>query len=130
MGIEYIVVNLDRREFLDFDRLGFGTKVGAMSSGLIPSVVNWLLINPEGYGDDFPSMLGRWTGERIEIVGDEGNGCDRQDEARRHFKDITIDAIQGYSEGNPFERITELQPAGLIDQSGKVVADPKERETV
>ncbi len=29
MGIEYIIVNPDKRELLDFDRLGFGTKIGA-----------------------------------------------------------------------------------------------------
>jgi hypothetical protein len=130
MGIEYIIVNLDKRELLDFDRLGFGTKIGATTSGLIPSFLSWLLVNPEGYGNDVPKMLGRWAGDRIEIVGDEGSAGERQAQARREFRDITIDAIQGYSEGSPFERITELQPAGLIDQLGRVITDPKEREAV
>lgn len=130
MGIEYIILNLDKREFLDFDRIGFGTKIGAMTSGLIPSFLSWLLINPEGYCSDVPKMLGRWAGDRIEIVGDDVRDGDRQDEVRREFKDITVDAIQGYSDGCPYERMTELHPAGLIDQTGSVVTDPKQWEAV
>src|SRR6266404_2738552 len=89
MGIEYIIVNLEKKEFLDFDRLGFGTKIGAMTSEPIASFMSWLLINPEGYGADVPAMLGRWAGDRIEIVGDEEEGYERQERARRDFRDIT-----------------------------------------
>ena len=60
MSIDYIAVNLDKREILDFDRLGFGTKIGATTSGLIPSILSWLLVNREGYGADSAPMLGRW----------------------------------------------------------------------
>lgn len=130
MGIEYIIVNLDKKEFLDFDRLGFGTKIGAMTSEPIISFLSWLLVNPEGYGDDPPKMLGSWAGDRIEIIGDEGSGWDRQDKARKEFKDITVEAIAGFSEGSPFERITQLQPMGLIDKDGRVVIDPRQRESV
>ncbi|MDB6121735.1 MAG: hypothetical protein JWQ71_728 [Pedosphaera sp.] len=130
MGIEYIIINLDKKEFLDFDQLGFGTKIGAMTFGLIPSFMSWLLINPEGYGSNPPDMLGRWAGDRIEIVGDEEMGYERQDEARKEFKDITIATIEAFAAGKPFERILELQPMGLIDKDGKVVLDSQNREAV
>jgi hypothetical protein len=130
MGIEYIIENLDKNEFLDFGRLGFGTKIGAMTSEPIVSFLSWLLVNPEGYGDNPPQMLGRWAGNRIEIIGDEGAGWNRQDKARKEFKDITTEVIAGFSEGSPFERITLLQPMGLIDKDGKVVVDPQQRESV
>src|SRR5215469_188308 len=87
MGVEYIIVNSDKREFLDFDRLGFGTKIGAMTTEPIASFLSWLLINPEGYGANVPDMLGRWAGDRIEIVGDDGASCETQERVRREFKD-------------------------------------------
>jgi len=130
MGIEYIIVNLEKKEFLDFDRLGFGTKIGAMTSEPIASFMSWLLINPEGYGADVPAMLGRWAGDRIEIVGDEEEGYERQERSRRDFKDITVEAIKGFAEGSPFERITKLQPMGLIDKDGNVVVDSRARDSV
>jgi len=130
MGIEYIIINLDKKEFLDFDRLGFGTKIGAMTSEPIVSFLSWLLVNHEGYGDNPPKMLGRWAGDRIEILGDEGSEGDRQNMARKEFNDITTEAIAGFSEGSPFERITQLQPMGLIDKDGRVVIDPQQRESV
>ena len=130
MGIEYIIVNSDKREFLDFDRLGFGTKIGAMTTEPIASFLSWLLVNPEGYGADTPEMLGRWAGDRVESVGDEGFCYDRQELVRREFTDITVEAIKGFSDGSPFERSTVLQPMGLIDKDGKVVMDSRARDSV
>jgi hypothetical protein len=130
MGIEYIIVNLDKKELLDFDRLRLGTKIGAMTSEPIASFLSWLMINPEGYGADVPRMLGRWAGDRIEIVGDEDEGDERQERARREFRDITVEAIKGFAEGSPFERITKLQPMGLIDKEGNVVVDSHARDSV
>ncbi len=48
MGDEFIIVNLDKKELLDFDKLGLGTKLGAMTSEPIACILSWLLINPEG----------------------------------------------------------------------------------
>src|SRR5688572_21637065 len=127
---EYIIVNLDKKEFLDFGRLGFGTKIGAITSEPIASFMSWLLVNPEGYADEAPKLLGRWAGERVEILGDEGSGYERQGAVRRDFRDITIEVIKAYADENPFERITELQPMGLIDKDGHVVIDSTAREAV
>jgi hypothetical protein len=127
MGIEYIVLNLDKKEFLDFDRLGFGTKVGAMTSEPIASILAWLLINPEGYDNPPPEMLGRWAGDRVEIIGDEEVGRERQSSARKAFLDITVDAIAGFAAGTGS---TELKAMGLIDKAGSVVVNPAERESV
>jgi hypothetical protein len=88
------------------------------------------LINPEGYGADVPDMLGRWAGDRIEIIGDDGAGCETQERVRRDFKDVTVEAIKGFADGSPFDRITKLQPMGLIDKDGKVVVDSRARDSV
>jgi hypothetical protein len=101
-----------------------------MTTEPIASFLCWLLVNPEGYGADIPEMLGRWAGDRIEIVGDDGAGCERQEQVRREFNDITIEAIKGLADGSPFERITRLQPMGLIDKDGKVVVDSRARDPV
>ena len=130
MGTEYIIMNLEKKEFLDFSPLGFGTKIGATTSEPFTSFLSWLLINPEGYGPDFPPMLGRWAGDRIEIVGDGDEGYERQEMARKEFRDITVEAIKGFSDGSPMERIAILQPMGLIDKNGNVVADSRARESV
>jgi len=130
MGIEYIIVNHDKKEFLDFDRLGFGTKLGSITSEPISSFMSWLLVNPEGYGNDAPNMLGRWASERIEIIGDDGSGYETQERARKDFRDITVEVIKAFADENPFERITKLQPMGLIDKDGNVVTDSKVRDAV
>lgn len=123
-------MNLDKKEFLDFDRLGFGTKIGAITSEPIASFMSWLLVNPEGWGNDAPKMMGRWASQRIEILGDEGSGHERQEVVRKDFRDITVEVIKAFAEENPFERITELQPMGLIDKDGEVVMDSKTRAAV
>lgn len=128
MGIEYIIVNRDKKEILDFDKLGFGTKIGAITSGTISSFLTWLLVNPHGYGDDLPEMMGRWAGDRIEIIGDADE--ERYDEVRSNFKDVTVQAITAFAKEMPFERITQLQPMGLIDKAGAVVIDSRNRESV
>ncbi len=61
MGVDYIAVNLDKREVLNFGPLGFGQKIGATTFGLIPSIPSWLLVNCEGYDTDSAPMLGRWA---------------------------------------------------------------------
>src|SRR5437868_6913058 len=113
MGIEYIIVNFDKKEFLDFDRLGFGTKIGAITSEPIAFFTSWLLVNPEGYGNEAPKMMGRWASEKIEILGDYGSGYERQEVVRKDFRDITVEVIKAFAKENPFERITRLQPMGL-----------------
>ena len=130
MGIQYIIVNLDKKEFLDFDRLDFGTKIVAITSEPIATFLSWLLVNPEGYGKDAPKMMGRWAGERVEILGDFGSGCESQEAVRRVFRDITVETIKAFADENPFERITKMQPAGLIDKDGQVVIDPRARDAV
>ncbi|HTD87821.1 MAG TPA: hypothetical protein VK850_14690 [Candidatus Binatia bacterium] len=63
-------------------------------------------------------------------MGDEDEGYERQERARREFRDITVEAIKGFADGSPFERITKLQPMGLIDKEGNVVIDSHARDSV
>jgi hypothetical protein len=127
MGIEYIIVNPDKKEFLDFDRLGFGTKLGAMTSEPIASILSWLLVNQEGFIEPPPAMLGRWAGDRVEIIGDEEIGYERQSSARKEFLDITVEAIAGFAAETGS---TEFKAMGLIDKDGAVVVNPAERDSV
>jgi hypothetical protein len=127
MGIEYIIVNPDKKEYLDFDKLGFGTKFGAMTSEPIASILSWLLLNQEGFIEPLPATLGRWAGDRVEIVGDETKGRERQREAREEFLDITVEALAGFASGTNASGLKEM---GLIDKDGNVVLDFTERESV
>lgn len=128
MGNEFIIVNLDKAEVLDFDKLGMGTKIGGITSEPIASVLTWLLINPEGYINP-AAMFGRWAGDRIEIIGDEQESrADLREKAQKDFRDITFDVIVGFTptntSGMTFKRL------GLIDQNGAAVTDPAKRESV
>lgn len=76
MGQYYMVVDLDKREFLHPHRLGSGLKVWEICAGNLPRVLAYLLKQSTGQGggdprprDKFPNC-GRWAGDRVVIVGD------------------------------------------------------------
>jgi hypothetical protein len=132
MGTEYLIVNYDKREILDFDPLGFNTKRNGITSAPFSSFLCWLLMKhqpEEGYEN--LEWMGHWAGDRIAIVGDANeNDQNDQDRFRGEFHDVTIDTIKEYAQENPFETLTEFQPMGLIDEQGTVVTDEKKRTIV
>lgn len=76
MGQYHLTVNLDKQEFLDPHRLGDGLKLVEQFQGANPGVRSALLAllacsNGRG-GGDLPNggIVGRWSGNRIAVVGD------------------------------------------------------------
>lgn len=79
MGQYHVATNLSKREFLYPHALGDGLKLveqAGSGPGEIGSVLILLLAASNGYGGgdfhaaDPNSVVGRWTGDRISIVGD------------------------------------------------------------
>lgn len=87
MGQYHLTVNLDRREFLMPHTLGDGLKLIEQTTNPDPGLMTALHIllacsNGRGGGDlsNHP-LVGRWTGDRIAVVGDYAEqpdipGCD------------------------------------------------------
>lgn len=88
MGQYHVCVNLDKREFIHPYRLGDGLKLmefGNSAGGLMTGLAILLAVsNGRGGGDlDFDesdeevaSVVGRWGGDRIAIVGDYAEDTD------------------------------------------------------
>jgi hypothetical protein len=109
MGQYYLIVNLDKREYLHPHRFGEGLKSREwLWSGMVPRALSVLLIDGDGRGggDVNNDLCGRWAGDRIVIGGDyadDGKFLDSETEnvfsvASDSYTDISelvIDALQG-----------------------------------
>lgn len=94
MGQYFLVVNLDKREFLNPHEFGDGIKLlefGCSANGTLTGLTILLRrSNETGGGDlqDFNEFTGRWAGDRIVIIGDyDESGL--YDEARKSYRDIS-----------------------------------------
>ena len=77
MGVEFLVVNHDKNEFLNLGSLHFGHKLGSTLDKPTSAMLAWLLINPDGFIMS-PPMMGRWAGDRVEIIGNEGEKSEQR----------------------------------------------------
>lgn len=109
MGQYFIVVNLDKKEFLDPQRCGDGMKVGQIfGRGITLKVLGYLLMksksNPfKNVEGEEPEMTGRWAGDRIAFVGDSdwGTGAcfdgvfDRATDGKsKEYADVSFDMLK------------------------------------
>lgn len=79
MGQYYMIVNLDKKQFLDPHKFGNGLKLCEFGSGLTMMGLAVLLSegNGQGGGDlfvpeenPFCDLIGSWAGDRIVVTGD------------------------------------------------------------
>ena len=76
MGQYHILVNLDKKEWVDPHGLGLGAKqyeqVGGFDGSLADAMYVLVMTSPAGGGGDFPhtEISGRWVGDRVLVVGD------------------------------------------------------------
>ncbi|MBP7936882.1 MAG: hypothetical protein KA354_19750 [Phycisphaerae bacterium] len=74
MGQYFVIVNLDKQEYLDPSSLGCGSKLLEIAANDCLNVLAFLLRqSSEGGGGDIHKPYhnaGRWAGDRIAIVGD------------------------------------------------------------
>lgn len=82
MGQYYLIVNIDKKEFIDPSKLGDGIKLLEIVGDRSFSLAGLALLLADGNGrggGDFPSdhplgyLIGRWSGDRIVVAGDYGN---------------------------------------------------------
>jgi len=76
MGQYYVIINLDKREYLHPHRFDDGMKAKEwLWSGDICRALSVLLIDGDGRGggDVNSPLCGRWAGDRIVIAGDYGD---------------------------------------------------------
>ena len=74
MGQYYMIVNLDKREFLNPHKLGSGLKLWEMANTctIAPALLALLACSNGRGGGDFEEdpIIGRWVGDRVAVVGD------------------------------------------------------------
>lgn len=92
MGQYFIIVNLDKKEYIHPHKLGAGAKLFEICANRITGVLPFLLrqSNEGGGGDiqeDFKTA-GRWAGDRIVVVGDYDKS-ELYTIAQEHFKEIS-----------------------------------------
>jgi len=129
MGQYWLVVNLDRKEFLNPHRVGCGLKLGEQLH-TFPGTPNALLMLcsampiRRGGGNINPStVVGRWAGNRVAVVGDYAEDDDFP------MKDGDIPASKIYGEckadvSSKFTDISDLVAEAIEDEfNGKFVGD-------
>jgi hypothetical protein len=92
MGQYFVLVNLDKREFIHPHEFGTGAKLWEICRNNIAGVLPFLLRQSnEGGGGDIQKNYknaGRWAGNRIVVVGDyDKSGL--YDRAKEEFKEIS-----------------------------------------
>jgi len=92
MGQYFLIVNLDKKEYLHPHKMGSGLKLWEICASNMGRVLPFLLrqSNETGGGDIQKEYktAGRWAGNRITVVGDyDESGL--FDKARNEFKDIS-----------------------------------------
>jgi len=109
MGQYFLILNLDKKEYLHPHKLGSGYKLWEICANNVCRVLPFLLrkSNETGGGDirdDYPTA-GRWAGDRIVVVGDyDESGL--YDLAKRFFKDISEEVKWDF---NDFIGIEEMK---------------------
>ena len=92
MGQYFLIVNLDKKEYIHPHELGSGLKLWEICANNICRVLPFLLrkSNETGGGDihkDYKNA-GRWAGDRIVVIGDyDKSGL--YDKAKEEFKEIS-----------------------------------------
>lgn len=82
MGQYHLVVNLDKKEYLHPHKLGCGLKLMEQVGGIFGGTGDALLLllacsaSEDGYDVKDSSIIGRWAGDRIAMVGDYANNTD------------------------------------------------------
>ena len=92
MGQYFRLINYDKKEFIDPDKLGGGIKLWEWCANNATRIFPFLLRKSTGFGGgdiqkDY-KMAGHWAGDRIALVGDYDESGN-YDKAEKEFADIS-----------------------------------------
>lgn len=101
MGQYFIIVNLDKKEYINPHGLGGGLKLWELSANRMPMASLALLLRKSsvGGGGDIHrdyKTAGIWAGDRIVVVGDYDESK-LYDVARKKYKDISTQVRKDYN---------------------------------
>jgi hypothetical protein len=71
MGQYFVILNLDREEYLDPNQFGEGLKLFEFCGLTMAGLTVLLTHEADGYFDQGSALLGAWAGQRVVIAGDE-----------------------------------------------------------
>lgn len=103
MGQYFIVVNLDKKEYLHPHDFGDGLKLlefGYSAMGTMTALALLLRQSSEGAGGDYQGdnpLVGSWAGDKITIVGDYDNSKLYQ-LAKEKYKNISKEILGAFKE--------------------------------
>ncbi len=97
MGQYFIIVNKDKKELIHPHKFGDGLKLlefGCSSMGTMTALALLLRKSNEGGGGDYSGddteVVGRWTEDKIVIVGDYDESK-LYEKAEKDYKDISVE---------------------------------------
>jgi len=103
MGQAYLIVNLDKKQFLDPHKCGDGYKLlefGSSASGTMTALAILLADGNNRGGGDLHSdnpLIGSWAGDRIVIAGDYADEGKFSGDPSRALYRVAIDEYQDIS---------------------------------
>ncbi|MEM5815508.1 MAG: hypothetical protein QXL14_00460 [Candidatus Aenigmatarchaeota archaeon] len=129
MGQYFILINLDKKEYVDPFNIGSGSKFFEVCWNNAGKLLVYLLrkSNETGGGDvEEPKKLqycGRWAGDRIVLIGDYDKSKLYQ-KAKKNYKDIGIEAAKEYNIVIAMDDSDFKFGKTIIDNEGKILFIP------
>jgi len=100
MGQYFVVANLDKKQYLHPHVFNDGLKLGEFShssDGTMAALAFLLADNPDRYDND-DGLIGSWCGDRIAVVGDDGDSSPSYGEIQEGFENVSKRALRLASE--------------------------------
>jgi len=115
MGQYYLIVNLDKKEYIDPLVVGCGVKAREICASDVARLLPFLLRKSDKWGGGDPrdeyKYDGHWAGDRIVMIGDYDSSR-LFHKVHEEYKDITLEVVEEFND------FMELQDLFLrIDES-------------
>jgi len=101
MGQYYLIVNLDKKEYINPHGVGCGIKAWEICAGDVARLLPFLLRRSDNWGGGDPrdeyKYDGHWAGDRIVMIGDyDSSGL--YNEVYEKYKDITLEVAEEFND--------------------------------
>jgi hypothetical protein len=122
MGQYYLIVNLDKREYLYPHRFGDGLKLTEFGCGSCGTMTALAILLADGNGRGFgdleadDAIVGSWAGDRIVVAGDYADGG-------RFLEGVDRDELQAVADDVYTEGYREAEHVNLYHWAGEMFRD-------